>query len=460
MINKGLPSIPSTREVIAAADLFDQMGDFESAALLDEYIERTAEFDGDIVRLAGFWANVWKRMKGRAKMWFYAEYKELYNAAKEAQEKIQERIGEAEKAIKELKQDVKNHDLQDWRLKLDEMKIINTKDITAPFDKIYGRFLAYIMKFKDQQDKETWRDSATLTPSEKTERMMGAGIPPGGREVKWVPQDKERKVFLSRNGDMARIDKDAVQYIKTMKPVKGKPEYRKVWEKTGLKVMKNTFGDSMWMEIYEDEKYVYYREVPSVGAEKPVTTEEKEAPKKPEAPEGTWGKPPPLPPMPTGPKKEVEPATDILSDEESELEAELTGKAPEVPEVSEEVPAGEAPKAEPEVPKAEKPAISKRKLGAQKAWVELVGGAQLKKVKAENPAARLFTYMQRKSMTKNHRELNPKDESDLKIIAYLEMQGPAAKAINKYIPLVFETKEKTASKRQARVNRLVSLMSK
>jgi hypothetical protein len=463
MINKGLPYIPPMREVVAAADLFDQMGDFESAALLDEYIEQTAESDGDIVKLAGFWANVWKRMKGRAKMWFYSEYKELYNAAREAQEEIQKRIDEAEKAVHELKKDVKNHDLQDWRLKLDEMKILNTKDITASFDKIYGRFLSYIMKFKDQQEKE--EKTGPLTPSEKVERMTkgpseGA---PGGREVKWVPQDKDRKIFLSRNGDMARIDKDAIQYIKTMKPVRGKPEYRKVWEKTGLKVMKNTFGDSMWMEIYEDDKYVYYREVVVPAGESKTTTEEKpETPKKPEGLKGKDFPAVPLPPMPTGPKREPEPATDILTDEEEELEKELAEKEPEPlkeekpAELSkEEKPATTPPKAEPE-----KPAVSKKKQGAQKVWTEVIGGTQLKKVKIENPAARLFTYMQRKSLSKNHRELNPKDENDVKIIAYLEMQGPAAKAINRYIPLVFETKEKTASSRwrQSRIDRLISLM--
>jgi hypothetical protein len=174
--------------------------------------------------------------------------------------------------------------------------------------------------------------------------------------------------------------------------------------------------------------------------------------------------------MPTGPKKEPEPATGILTDEEEALEAELMGgetpeplesEKPEVAEPEAEKPSeGEPEQPEVAAPKAEKPAIGKKKQGAQKVWTEVVGGLQLKKVKMANPAARLFTYMQRKSLTKNHRELDPKDTNDMKIIAHLELRGPEAKKINRYIPLVFETKEKTASGRQARVSRLMSLMSK
>ena len=466
MINKGLQT-PTAREVLAAADLFDQMGDFESAALLDEYLEQTAEYDGDIIKLAGFWANVWKRMKGKAKMWFYNEYKELFQAAKEAQEKLQERMKEAKIAVKELKSNINNHELQDWRLKLGQLKFLNTSDITQKFDGIYGRFLNYILKFKDQQE-ESEKSLEQMTPSEKIESMTGSGT----SGVKWLPVDRkegQQKIFVSSDETMVRIDRErAPHYTRLMRPVKGKsPEYRRLQEDARLNVMKAVFGNSIWKIIKETEKYTYYKEVP----EATETTEEKkpEVPGKPEVskpvipirPDPTAFRAPKLPidtPDLSKATKRMESVTDLFEDED-DLESELLGKkeAPKAEKPKEEAPKTEKPKEE--APKAEKPAEGKKKEGLQRVWVELTGGNQLAKVKKENPAARLFTFMQRKGMKETHRVLDPENEADAKIQGFLEMQGPAAKTVNKYTPLILESKEKTAS-RKSRRDKLISLISK
>jgi phage FluMu protein Com len=317
--------------------------------------------------------------------------------------------------------------------------------------------LNYILKFKDQQE-ESEKSLEQMTPSEKIESMTGSGT----SGVKWLPVDRkegQQKIFVSSDETMVRIDRErAPHYTRLMRPVKGKsPEYRRLQEDARLNVMKAVFGNSIWKIIKETEKYTYYKEVP----EATETTEEKkpEVPGKPEVskpvipirPDPTAFRAPKLPidtPDLSKATKRMESVTDLFEDED-DLESELLGKK--------EAPKAEKPKEE--APKAEKPAEGKKKEGLQRVWVELTGGNQLAKVKKENPAARLFTFMQRKGMKETHRVLDPENEADAKIQGFLEMQGPAAKTVNKYTPLILESKEKTAS-RKSRRDKLISLISK
>lgn len=431
MINKGT-QIPPIREVVAAADFFDQMGDFESARLLDDYIEKTAEYDGDIVKMAGFWANVWKRLKGRAKMWFYSEYKELYNAAKDAQEKIQERVHEAEKSLRELKSLVKNHDLQDWRLKLDQMKILNTKDITEPFDVIYGRFLSYIIKFKDKQDKG---GAVSLTPSEKIERMT-TGVSPEG--VDWMALSKDNKIFADQDFGMMKIDKSGMLYRKSLQHVPDMPGHYVVREDRGSKLMRQWLGDVIWQKVGEDDTYLYFK---AVSKKKAPAEKPEKPPKGPTASEPKPIEPMRAPPPPAGSppsvkppvrKREPEPATGVLSPVE-ELEAELTGKQPEPaappPEQKKNVPEAAAP-AGPEKT-TESPQAGRPKPRRKSAWFEVVSdGPKFRREKGRDPGARIFAWIRTDSPDRakgTHRRLDLDDETDKAIIEWLERKGPEAK---------------------------------
>lgn len=146
--------LPSLSEVARVASLFDEMGDYESACLLDDYLEKASEFKGDLVKQAGFWGNVWKRMKGKAKTWFISEYKELHDAAKEAQAKIEERIEKLVEEGKKLKKDFKNYELGTWHQRIENCHIMNSEDILYPFNRKYGKFLKYITQFEDKKPED------------------------------------------------------------------------------------------------------------------------------------------------------------------------------------------------------------------------------------------------------------------------------------------------------------------
>jgi hypothetical protein len=142
-------------------------------------------------------------------------------------------------------------------------------DIVGPYDKVYARFLEYVGSFKEVKEE---KEKAKLSPSEKFI------IPTKKEEVKqeeekgWVIQDKENAIFKTRDGEFVKVDVNQTKYIKNIVSIRGEPkEYRKINPETKLMVLHRVFGDDIWKEIKEDDKYIYYQYVGKISKpEKPM----------------------------------------------------------------------------------------------------------------------------------------------------------------------------------------------
>lgn len=185
---RGIPEPPTPREAVAMANFFDKIGEVETASLLDEYVVKCAAFDGDIKKQAGIFSAIWKRLKGRIKMFFYGEYKELYRRAKEAQGELGERLVEMGKVDKDLRKYVKNHELFDWRNKIAELQDFYTKDvprILKDFDTGYAKIAAYLLGVKEQAEKKG------IVPKTELEKMpQPSWLGEEGKEPKEVKQEE------------------------------------------------------------------------------------------------------------------------------------------------------------------------------------------------------------------------------------------------------------------------------
>jgi hypothetical protein len=157
-----VPEVPSLKEAALIATIFDEAGYYEDAALLDDFI-KTASQEDDLTKKAGLWSGIWNRLGGWAKKIFFKEYRELYRVAKEANEKITERISEVESLWKEARSDFKNYELVSWREKVLRMPVY-TKDIMVDYEEAFGRLVAFTYKLQEKEKVKEKSDIEKITP--------------------------------------------------------------------------------------------------------------------------------------------------------------------------------------------------------------------------------------------------------------------------------------------------------
>lgn len=164
----------SLNEAINMANLLDDIGLFKQADLLDQYVKAIKE--ENIIKQSA----LWDRFKGWAKTKLFDEYKELVDRAKEVQTALDGHMEEIATNHKSISKDLKNYQLNDWRLRLYDInqKAKDINNLTKNFDKTYGRFLQVITNVQKLDPTKT--QSGTLSPSEKIERIFqqSANKPP------------------------------------------------------------------------------------------------------------------------------------------------------------------------------------------------------------------------------------------------------------------------------------------
>jgi hypothetical protein len=151
--------ILTASEAVILADFYKSAGDDESATLLKIYASDYNSSEGDLIKQAGFFGNLLKRLKGFGKKVFFKVYRELYERAELSQEKINNRIEELLETKKQLSQHIKLHDLESWRGAVSKLKLADEEEITRDFDKAYGKLIQYLGLTNEKKEEDEIEES-------------------------------------------------------------------------------------------------------------------------------------------------------------------------------------------------------------------------------------------------------------------------------------------------------------
>jgi len=175
----------SVREAALFGDLFDEIGDFHNANLMDDYIIKMAEADGDLIKQAGLFKNLLKKLVGFGKRIFFKVYRELYTKAKEAQERLDDRIDKINEAHSGIKKDLRYHDLEGWRGGIYSLKLADSKDIMGEFDIAYGKLVQYLGLTGKSEKSKDGKPSTKEKDKSQIEKLPDLSKPEGeaGKEV-------------------------------------------------------------------------------------------------------------------------------------------------------------------------------------------------------------------------------------------------------------------------------------
>lgn len=273
------PDVPSIKEAITLADLFDSIGEYETAALLDEFVKNATS--GDVVKQAGFWSNLLKRLKGRSKRIFFSVYRELHDKAKDAQEELDAEIKRINEDFKEVKKRLKLYELVDWRYEAQKLGIANIDEIMSGYDQAYAKLIGFFDVHKEKEDvEEGKKPEEELSPIEKLPGgPTGRRIP--GAEEGWVRLDP-RTASVQKNeetGDL-RIDFNKFQDylgIHLGMPARNKVRFVEHRGKLGrLEDLKEFMGTDVWNIVKTDDKWVYLSKTEPAPPEEIVTEPEEE----------------------------------------------------------------------------------------------------------------------------------------------------------------------------------------
>jgi len=435
------------------ADLFDRAGEYETAALLDTFIDKANAADGDIIKQAGFWSNILKRLKGKSKRIFFSVYRELHDKAKEAQEAMDEEISDINEKYKQVKQRLKVYELVDWRYQAQSLGLADIDNIMSGYDQTYAKLIGFFNLNKGE-------GGASGEELSQIDKLPGVtpGTAPGEKDVR-VPGAKQgwRRIHPrvtnvqanSRTGDI-RIKIDGFQDYLGVHIEMVDEDKVKFIEHEGelgrLSTLKSIMGDDTWHITMTDKDWAYLsKDVPKEEEEAPPIVEEEETSGFEEEPE-LPGTPSPEPTPKAEPEIAPEPVPEpvpITAPEEPE----------EVPEEPEEVP--ETPEPVPE----EEEAPEKRKPTRERVWVVR---------KSENPRSRYVRtvakgYIPYTQILQSSIRAEDVVEEDSEKVEFLDrMQGKTGKN-NIPMPkdwkdrLVAMKQEGEQSPRTARRNRILEL---
>ena len=264
---KEIPEMPSFKEAAVIATIFDETGHFEDAAVMDEFI-KSASQQSDLEKQAGLWSGIWNRLGGWAKKVFFKEYKELHKTAKEANEKISERIEEVESLWKEATSDFKNYELVAWREKVLRLPVY-TKDLMVDYEKAFGRLVAFTYKLQDKENKK--EDNEMTPPGEG-----GEGKPWGGpeekKEMDGKPEELEDPWYhptgvssIMEDGQSGELAMDQKRFNRSRKwgqivyvdKDKGLVRFNPKYKGKPAKGLKEVLGDDVWQIQRSSGGWIY-----------------------------------------------------------------------------------------------------------------------------------------------------------------------------------------------------------
>lgn len=210
-------NILSLEEAITLANLLDRAGEVKSADAVDEYIVKMAQTN-DIIKQAGLFKNLMRKLFGYGKTVFFKVYRDLYNEAKKSMKQLDEKIGQINKEYKDIKSDFKHHDLEGWRGRVHNLNLTDGPEIMRNFDQAYGKLVQYLgisgkeVKKDEEKDVSQIGKLPDLTPQTeniKSPEYWGRQTP--GAEEGW--SEIARSIAFNPSSGGLRFDKKYFNYL-------------------------------------------------------------------------------------------------------------------------------------------------------------------------------------------------------------------------------------------------------
>lgn len=282
---KDIPDVPSIVEAAFIASILDEVGFYDDASLMDEFVKQASQYKSDLVKQAGLWSAIWNRLGGLTKRLFFKEYRQLYAKAKEAHEKITERFQTAEDNFKQAKKQIKNYDLVGWRETVLSLPVY-TKDLMADYEMAFGRLIAFTYKLQEKENIPAGEfDISKITPpgeggegkkspeinkpSESGEEKRDLNLNTKFfKEKGWSWSDPLTKSIAKNNlTDEIAIDKYKFNKMKRVHIVDASADPSKDYVKLSKhdrgfpKGLKEAMGNSIWRITSVDSDWVYLAKV-------------------------------------------------------------------------------------------------------------------------------------------------------------------------------------------------------
>lgn len=200
------------------AQLLDDAGLYDDATILDEALATFG--DSGIRKEAGMWKNILSRLSGWARKVLFKEYRDMYQAAKETQERIDARLKQLEQDNKKLKKQLSLHQLPTWHdsvtALLSGIAAPSVNEALATYDEQLAKMTARLLKLTPKKEPKKSIIPPLMPedkePSEKTEK-------PPDKEIKKAP-DKEIEKALEPEAPSAPepVLEEPIPLTKVKKP--------------------------------------------------------------------------------------------------------------------------------------------------------------------------------------------------------------------------------------------------
>lgn len=171
-------------KIAAMAQLLDDIGLHDDATVMDELLE--AAMEPSLHKEAGLWQAILSRLSGWARKVLFTEYRQMYEAAKNSQEKVSARLKELQDVNDELKEMLARHMLPDWRDGMTSLlpaMAMSVDKTLSTYDEQHAKMTARLLKLapkakKEEGKKETTKEPVVspLMPEEKEEEKKETSL--------------------------------------------------------------------------------------------------------------------------------------------------------------------------------------------------------------------------------------------------------------------------------------------
>lgn len=262
-----MPEVPTVAYAATFANLLDDIGEYAEAERFDDFIKMaSSEYSDDFIKQAGLWGNIWDRMKGSLKKLFISEYRDLYESAKDSQDRLTEKVDLIKNKYKEAKSHFKNYRFSEWRNAVAEIDFICARSVSGDFDAKYAQFVNYVTEhFKEENTSEklTKKDMMIETP-EGIGKVVSDAQKKKGPE--WVGPEEHGVQILIDNGNTIGLKLNKAKYYRFWRGRLIKEDNKMFfidqdWLKKNPKkstsVVEGLMKGVYWKYAHDDEDYIY-----------------------------------------------------------------------------------------------------------------------------------------------------------------------------------------------------------
>jgi len=206
-------------EIAAMAQLLDDIGLHDDATVMDELLE--AAMEPGFRKEAGMWQSILSRLGGWARRVLFKEYRQMYKAAKESQEKVDARLEELQKLNKELKGMLARHKLPDWREGMTTLlpaMAMPLDETLSSYDGQHAKMTARLLKLapKEKEEKEEKPKEPAISPLMPEEEKKEEGEK--GKSLETAIKESLKPEEKAPSPTPAVLEEEPIPLTKVKKP--------------------------------------------------------------------------------------------------------------------------------------------------------------------------------------------------------------------------------------------------